>query len=242
MEGQDKRQFPSRRLERGPLNSRRMMPADRSRPRKAGRQKRTGERSGRSNDRDDKFNEPVWNAAEVEYFGRRREQEAVKTVVFQPGRVTEESFNTMRPAVVSGEGGMNEILDERLALARKFRNQEYVEWQSKEQKADVMTLVERLRRTKEGATDSQKNDTARPTAAEVDQQTQLLLQKLFGGGYELTGSVPKGDILGQVTGYTDRNESYFPNDQKSLLEKVRSLMPQNTGRGSGESSKNQART
>lgn len=113
---------------------------------------------------------------------------------------------------------MSEVLGGRLLLARRLLDGEHVEWHSKEQKADVITLVERLK-------DEKKRTTSSSPSAEAEHQTQSLMQKLLGGRYEFTKPQQEKDILGHVARHTDRNESYFPMDQQSLLEKVRSLMP-----------------
>ncbi len=164
--------------------------------------------------------EDMYNEEEKEYTKQKRVEEAIQSIAYEATDVNRKSFDGLGPAVVSGEWGMSEVLGGRLLLARSLLNGEYVEWHSKEQKADVMTLVERLK-------DEKKRNTSSSVSAEAEQQTQNLMQKLLGGKYEFTKPQQGREILGNVARHADRNESYFPMDQESLLEKVRSLMPAN---------------
>lgn len=162
--------------------------------------------------------EDMYNEEEKEYTKQKRVEETTQSIAYEVTDVNRESFGGLGPAVVSGEWGMSEVLGGRLLLARSLLNGEYVEWHSKEQKADVMTLVEKLK-------DEKKRNTSPSLSAEAEQQTQNLMQKLLGGKYEFTKPQQGRDILGNVARHADRNESYFPMDQQSLLEKVRGLMP-----------------
>lgn len=166
--------------------------------------------------------EEMYNEEEKEYIKQKRIREATKSTAYEPGDVKQETFSGLCPAVVSGETGMREVLGGKLLLARRFLDREHVEWHSKEQKADVMTLVEMLKEEKKRTPSSSSSSSV---DAEAEHETQNLMQKLLGGRYEFTKPQQEKDILGHVARHTDRNESYFPMDQQSLLEKVRSLMP-----------------
>lgn len=183
------------------------------------RRRKRNKEAGSGNDYGGKTSaEETYNEEEKEYAKQKKIREATQSIAYEPGDVNRETFSGLSPAVVSGEYGMSEVLGGGLLLARMYLDGEYVEWHSKEQKADVMTLVERLKN------EEQRTPSSSPSL-EVEHQTQSLMQKLLGGIYDFTKPQQGKDILGHVARHTDRNESYFPMDQQSLLEKVRSLMP-----------------
>ncbi len=206
--------------------------ANRRTPRAKGSQGRRGGGTGRGrSDRGPPVD--IWSAEEKEYFEEKREKEAAKLKEFDP-KLSQAGFNNVRPAVVSGPQGMGALLGDRLLLARRFLNNEFMIWDSKEQKADVITLAEQLKAerrrksTQEGAEKS-------PTLSEAQAQTDALMQKLWGGKYELVRPTQEKDIIGHVARQTDRNESYYPEDEKTLLEKIKTLLPagqaSNVGKG-----------
>lgn len=128
----------------------------------------------------------------------------------------------MGPATASDEWGMSEILGERLLLARKHLDREFIQWDSKEQKADVMAVVEKLKAFQKPNPTEGDTTTA---SGKGDQQAQALMQKLFGGNYDKFKRLGEKDILGHVERYVHRNDSYYPDDEKSLLETVRRILP-----------------
>lgn len=131
----------------------------------------------------------------------------------------------MGPATASDEWGMSEMFGERLLLARKLLDREFIQWDSKEQKADVMAVAEKLKAYRK--TNPTEGDKANTTMAsgKGDQQAQALMQKLFGGNYDKFKRLGEKDVLGHVERYVHRNDSYYPDDEKSLLETVRSILP-----------------
>ena len=171
------------------------------------------------------FSVPVWNDEEKEYFKQKEAAEAQKTLPFNPEDVSVNTYTGVGPALVSGIHGMSEVLGERLLLAQKYLDGGFIQWDSKEQRADVMTLVERLKIKEEEVKHDKPagNNNSLPSITEA--QTQELMQKLLGGKYTMVKPRPGKDILGNVAMHVDRNESYFPADQESLLEKVRSILP-----------------
>lgn len=192
----------------------------------------------------------VWNDEELEYLKQKRERQSAKSTAYDPEGVDQESFSSVVPAFVSSEHGMSQVLTEKLMLAKGHLEGEHVEWHSKEQKADVMTLVNRLkgirseekqkRLNKDPSSEGTKETPS--TSDETEFQTQSLLQKLLGGQYEFTRSQQSKGIMGNVARHTDRNESYFPIDQKSLLEKVKSLLPADDPRRGSKDTKARIRT
>ena len=235
-----------------PQRSRASRDDDGGRPR---RRKREGQ-PRTSSDAGDFKDVSAWTEAEEEYFAQKEEKEGVKPIDFEPEEVGPETFSGVSPASVASEQGMSEILGERLRIAKKCLAKEFIEWQSREQKADVLTLVERLKGEEDKepnalAKDNEANhnpasgelvtETPSTPSGEVKKQTEALMQKLLGGKYVFTGPREGKDILGNVARLAERNESYYPDDQKSLLAKVKSLMPVANSAGRPKTSSAEAR-
>ena len=173
----------------------------------------------------------VWNAEEKEYFEAKAESEAAKIEVFQP-RLSSANLNGVTPAVPSSLRGMSITLTDRLALARKHINNEYIQWESREQKADVVILAQQLKAGRQPKGAEQKST----TISETQMNTDSLIQKICGGKYELVRPGEK-DVIGNVARHTDRNETYSAEDEKSLLEKIKSLLPAEKASRAGKSLK-----
>lgn len=162
--------------------------------------------------------EEMYNEDERRYMKEEKEKKSTKSTHFEPGLISPETFSGLGPALGSGEQGISEALGAKIHLAQRVLEGEYVEWYSKEQKKDVMTIVNVMKKER-------KSNAASSLSTEAEYQTQGLLQKLLGGKYEVTKPQQEKDILGHVARHADRNESYYPTDQQSLLEKVRSIVP-----------------
>lgn len=52
-----------------------------------------------------------------------------------------------------------------------------------------------------------------------------VLKEWVGGQYVFPRPANTGDVLGQVAGYTRRNETYLPDDARKFEEKLKSLLP-----------------
>ncbi len=170
----------------------------------------------------------VWTEEEQQYLKEKAERESPQSLIYEPTKLSKETFTGMGPATASDEWGMSEMLGERLLLAKKYLDQEFIQWDSKEQKADVMAVVEKLkaiRRAKPTDGDEKEAKENTSVSADGDQQAQALMQKLVGGSYEKFKKLGEKDIVGHVERYVHRNDSYYPNDEKSLLEKVRTILP-----------------
>lgn len=170
----------------------------------------------------------VWTEEEQQYLKEKAKQESQKSLEYEPADLSRETFTGMGPATASDEWGMSEMLGERLLLARKHLDREFIQWDSKEQKADVMAVVEKLkavRAAKPTDGDEQIAQRATSTSGNGDQQAQALMQKLLGGSYDKFKRSGEKDVLGLVERYVHRNDSYYPDDEKSLLKKVRSILP-----------------
>ena len=188
------------------------------------RRRRRGVEAGTNRDDRSGRAQKTWTDEEKQYLKEKAER-SQRSLEYEPMELSRETLAGMGPATASDEWGMSEMLGERLLLARKHLDREFIQWDSKEQKADVMAVVEKLkasRRTKSTEGDKKNASTA---SGNDDQQAQALMQKLFGGSYDKFKRVGEKDILGHVERHVHRNDSYYPNDEKSLLETVRSILP-----------------
>lgn len=208
-------------------------------PRAKGSNARRGGGTGRGGRSDRGPPVDVWSAEEKEYFEEKTEREAAKLREFDP-KLSQADLNNVRPAVVSGPRGMGALLGDRLLLARRFLNNEFMIWESKEQKADVITLAEKLKAEMHRKSTQEGNEKS-PTLSETQVQTDALMQKLWGGKYELVQPTQEKDIIGHVARQTDRNESYYPEDEKTLLQKIRTLLPAEQARNVGKGLKSTVR-
>ena len=176
--------------------------------------------------------EDDWTAEERQYLKEKKERKSeFKVQVYEPENISKEMFGKTAPATASDELGLSNMLGERLLLATKYLDQEFIPWDSKEQKADVMAVVEKLKAVKRGGNPK----------GNVDQQTQSLMQKLIAGEYAAFRQLGGNDILGHVERHVHRNDSFYPEDEKSLLEKVRSIMPAGLGPKVGGSARNEVK-
>ena len=194
------------------------------------RKRGTEQNSNHDNHRDRKREE--WTAEERQYLKEKAERESQKPLTFEPVEHSRENFAGMGPATASDEWSMSEMFRERLVLAKKYLDQGTLQWDSKEQKADVMAVVEKLKAVR-GGNPNEVMETAKTISlmsGNGDQQAQALMQKLFAGEYEKFKRLEQNDVLGHVERHVHRNGSFYPGDEKSLLEKVRSIMPAERGR------------
>ena len=165
---------------------------------------------------------------EHQYLKETAELKSQKPVQYEPVEFSKETFSGMGPATVSDEWGMSEMLGERVRLAENFIDREFIQWDSKEQKADVMAVVAKLKAVREGRKpngNDQEAKEASPTSRNGHQQAQALMQKLFAGEYAKFKRLREDDVLGHVERHVHRNDSFYPEDEKSLLEKARSILP-----------------
>lgn len=171
-----------------------------------------------------------WTEEEQQYLKEKAERKSQKLLAYEPVEFGRETFTGMGPAFASDEWSMSEMLRERLLLARRHLDMEFIQWDSKEQKADVMAVVEKLKAVRGAKPTDGYDEKAMETtlvSGNGDQQAQALMQKLFGGSYDKFKRVKKKDVFGHVERYVHRNDSYYPDDEKSLLEKVKSILPAN---------------
>lgn len=183
-----------------------------------------------------------WTPEERQYLKEKAERKSqFKVQEYEPVEFSREAFVGMAPATASNELGMSEILGERLLLARKYLDREFIQWDSKEQKADVMAVVEKLKAVRAGEKQNrgvEKAETGSLTSGNGHQQAQTLMQKLIAGEYAKFKKLGENDILGHVERHVHRNDSFYPDDEKSLLEKVRSIMPAEQASKGGRRARN----
>ena len=204
------------------------------------RRKRGG---GQVSNRENRFGpkEEQWTKEEKQYLKEKVERQSQKPEHYEPVESSKEAFIGIGPATASDEWGMIEMLGERLLLARKYLDRKFIQWDSREQKADVMAMVEKLKAVRGGAKPNGEMEKASPTSANGDQQAQAVMQKLIAGEYAKFRRSKKPDVLGQVEMSVHRNDSFYPDDEKSLLEKVRSILPAEQALKGGRSATNKMR-
>lgn len=196
-----------------------------------------------SNRRDPK--KENWTPEERQYLKEKEERKSqFKVREYEPVEFSREAFIGVAPATASDDLGMSEILGERLLLARKYLDREFIQWDSKEQKADVMAVVEKLKAVRAGGKRNggvEKAETALLTSGNGHQQAQTLMQKLVAGEYAKFKRLGENDVLGHVERHLHRNDSFYPGDEKSLLEKVRSIMPAEQASKVGRRARNEVK-
>ena len=174
--------------------------------------------SGRRRNRD----EEPWTHEEQQYL-QDKELESQKAPGYAPMEFGRETLTGTWPATASDELGTIEMLRERLLLARRYLEKDFISWGSREQKADVMALAEKLKTVREAKPTDGDEETSK-VSGDGNQQLQALMEKFFRGAY---GKIKKGrcEILTHVERHALRNDSYYPPDEKMLLEKVKNLLP-----------------
>ena len=198
------------------------------------RRRPRGAKSGGKDRRRNRDGEP-WTIEEQQYL-KDKELESQKALEYTPMEFGRETLTETWPATASDELGTSEMLRERLVLARRYLDKDFISWVSREQKADVMALAEKLKTVREAKPTDGGEETSREStlvSGNGDQQVQALMEKLHGGAY---GKIKKGrcEILTHVERHALRNDSYYPPDEKVLLEKVKNLLPnRKLDKGSG---------
>ena len=190
------------------------------------RRRQRGGKSGFGTDRRRTRDEEPWTNEEQQYL-QDKELGSQKSLEYAPKEFGRETLIGTWPATASDELGTSEMLRGRLVLARRYLDRDFISWGSGEQKADVMALAEKLKTVREAKPSAGDEETSREStlvSGNGDQQVQALMEKLFGGAY---GKIKKGrcEVLTHVERHALRNDSYYPQDEKVLLEKVKSLLP-----------------
>ena len=141
----------------------------------------------------------------------------------EPKVESREAMMMTGPGIVSGEDGAREMLAEKLTLARKVLNGGFHQWKSREERDDVMILVQRLKHANPEELVKGKRDRPVRGKEEVERLTGELLGKMVQGEYHMARS-KDGDIIRQVEMAVNANKSYFPADERRIVEEVRKLL------------------
>ncbi|KAI9880146.1 MAG: hypothetical protein M1830_005175 [Pleopsidium flavum] len=189
---------------------------------------------------------------ESKYMKEKAEKERGSRVPFQPLEVTQDRLRGDGPAVVVGEFGMANIVEEKLdwlaerpigsyrrtdELARRLLSGEFVRFESDAEKDAVVKRAETLAVEEGIRLSERKGEVVQPKEAGFEPITEedrnLLVERLLKGSHEAPGSPPPEDgVLKELLRVTHRNETYLPRDASSLLGKVRGLLPAQTSRAS----------
>ncbi|KAM0799197.1 hypothetical protein BDR22DRAFT_964154 [Usnea florida] len=206
--------------------------SDASESRRRQRGAQSGSGKARRGNREE---EPLTN--EEKQYLQDKELESQKSLEYTPMEFGREMLTETWPATASDDLGASEMLRERLLLARRYLDRDFISWGSRDQKADVMALAEKLKAVRKATPTDGGDKTSReatPVSGNGDQQVQALMEKLFRGAY---GKIKPGrcEILTHVERHALRNDSYHPPDEEVLLETVKKLLPnRKLGKGGGK--------
>lgn len=174
---------------------------------------------------------PDWTTDELTYL-ESKEQSNMKTMVaFQPAPISKEALSGMGPALAVGERGMSEAVQEKLRIIEKTREveSERLEMLARmringmkvdcRSKRESDALEQRVKQILDGG--DQQSEDSHPIS---DEQKEGFTRKLLGGGYILRHA-DAGDVVGNVERLANRNTSYLPEDESSLLQKFKTMLP-----------------
>lgn len=186
---------------------------------------------------------------EVAYKQDREAAQRGSPVPFKPEQPTVESLSHMAPALAVSTQGMSEIVLERLRRIdvdreRVVRDVEVLarmkvagltpRFENLEQEGLTMQRVEQLLKTQtshNGDMDVEKEREEGPDGNSKHDIPEViknaLVQQLVSGSYNMRHpAIDDGrDILGHVGRLANRNGTYRPTDEQSLLRKIQSLLP-----------------
>lgn len=186
---------------------------------------------------------------EMEYTRARQIAQRGSNVAFKPEQPTMESLSHMAPALAVSTQGMSEIVLERLrridldrervvqeveVLARMKVAGLFPRFENNEQEGLTMKRVDQLLSMQPSHNGDTKVEKEGEEVLEADSKHDIpemiktaLVQQLVSGTYNMRHpAIDDGrDILGHVGRLADRNGSYRPADEQSLLRKIRNLLP-----------------
>ena len=170
---------------------------------------------------------------------------------FQLSEVSTEALTGGGPALLVGEWGMSEVVEEtlnRLApaglkndgvrreeeLATKLLRGEFIRFKDDEEKSTVLGMAHRA--TERGAElrSEEKGEIVEATSPEFEPLEEgsrsQMVDKMLKGAYELAGRREEDGVLQHLLRHTSRNESYYPENGSSLAAKVKSMLQTQTNR------------
>lgn len=188
-----------------------------------------------------------YTEAEEKYLIDKEREAIGRDVPYQVRDVSQESLVAKGPAVLMGEYGMAEMVEERLRLvARKSMMEgmegmagrkdvirrvlagEFVRFENEQEKEEVLAEVERISKRGAELRSEEKGEIVEPRATEFavleEAERKALVAGLLKGEYTVEEEGAEG-LLGHLMRSTSKNETYLPKDGKVLLEKVRTLLP-----------------
>ena len=148
----------------------------------------------------------------------------VRSPNVEPVMPSREAMIATGPGIASGVEGMTEIMADKMRLAAKVLEGEFMQWASREQKEDVLAIVERLKHANPDDLVKGKRDGPATEVGKAEEQTQAIMRKEFGGQYALKRPNGQNDVLGHVQRVVERNKSYFPADEQGLMKEVARLV------------------
>ncbi len=189
---------------------------------------------------------------ELKYMEEKAVKERGTPVLFQLPEVTRDALRGDGPAVVVGEFGMAEVVEEKLQwlaerpagsyartveLARRLLSGEFIRFEGEPERDAVVKKAEMLVVEEATRLSERKGEVVEPKEAGfepiAEEDRNLLVEKLLKGNYEIPGSPRQEEgLLKELLRVTNKNETYLPRDGSSLLGKVRGLLPAQTSRAS----------
>ncbi|KAL8876915.1 MAG: hypothetical protein Q9198_004971 [Flavoplaca austrocitrina] len=178
---------------------------------------------------------------EIAYLKSRNNASQVDRT-YTPMDVSAESLQGMGPALACDEWGMNETVGERLIqvkrqqdeyderieeLAQKVGEGEFCRFRSKQERVDTMKTVERNLAGQDDNAELDEEQEKEMTAlidARMAEARAKLATRLLKGDYYV-GSLGKGPTAEMLERYTQKNETYMPQDSQALAGKIRTLLP-----------------
>ncbi|KAI9769284.1 MAG: hypothetical protein M1835_006731 [Candelina submexicana] len=179
--------------------------------------------------------------AEKAYLNEKELSNKPKEVPHEPTEITLESLIGNGPAIPLGEFGMRDTLTDRMItaarrrpgqfvmldhLAKRLIDGKFVRFESEEEKAQVIKLVDDMNAEKANKLTDRKGEIVQKEKAgfeTIDNESRgQIMEKLFAGRYP---AVKAGNnILADTLKTVNRNESYMPDDREKLMRKVTELM------------------
>ena len=185
-----------------------------------------------------------YTEAEERYLNDKKQGAAGPGEPYQIQGVSQESLVGEGPAVVVGEFGMAELVEERLRLLarrsmmegmagredviRRVLAGEFVRFENEREKEEVLAEVTRIGKRGAELRSEEKGEIVEPKATEFvgleEAERKAVVEGLLKGQYTIEREGAEG-LLGHLMRSTSKNETYLPKDGSVLLEKVRTLLP-----------------
>ena len=181
---------------------------------------------------------------ETRYLTEKAQREMAVPIPYNPADISPEALVGGGPAVIVGQWGMSEVVEERLNrlaptgltdagtrrqdLARELLRGNVVRFKDEEEKNDVLAMAESIA-IKEAELKSEEKGELIESKFEGfepfdDEWKVRLLTNMLKGEYRLAEEAAKEGDPPDLVRNTIRNETYLPKNEASLAAKVRSLV------------------